>query len=207
LRQLVRIRNALRELGIATDGKASARSAGGRGRRKGTGGRLEQIRSVLREAGRMMTAAEIRDALVEQDPSANWKQPGNVMRSLTRNQEQGPDEIIRPETGLYTLRQLEEALKRPEPKEPQPRGAITVRKTKGDILKDILREAGRPLHYKEIHAEMARRVPDLAWNHPSESVRQIVGRSHGAIVNAGPGKWTLSNQQRTEESEQAASHI
>ena len=211
-RQLARVRNALRELGVPTDGRTSTDSATGRGRRKGTVGRLEQIRGILREAGRMMTATEIRDALVKQDPSADWKTPGNVMRSITREQEKGPDEIVRPETGLYTLRRLVDALNRPEARESQPRGAIDIfggqvrRQPHADILKEILREAGRPLRYTEIHAEMLKRLPSLVWNHPAESVRQLAARSHGAIVRAGTGKWALADHRTSEGGAQSSAN-
>ncbi|HUU54554.1 MAG TPA: hypothetical protein VMY87_06510, partial [Armatimonadota bacterium] len=40
------------------------------------------------------------------------------------------------------------------------------------------------------------RLPDLEWNHPSESIRQLAARSKGAVVKHGDrsGMWKLAEQ-------------
>ncbi len=190
---------ALVALGTATE-KPTKKAR--KPRVKRTAPRLRLVADILRQAGRPLTAVEIRDLAQIKDPTVTWLQPGNVLRSLTRDQLEGPDKIIRPGIGLYALRETPSAAVAVTATVPAATESRTEQPSRGmghhAVLVVILKEAGRSLHYKEIHAKMREHIPGLEWNFPAESVRQVVARSRGEIVRVGPGTWDLASRVQKE---------
>jgi hypothetical protein len=188
-RRLALIQRIKEEFRVGSQGRARVRVRVEGREVAGRSTWLEEMVAALRECGRPLHWRELYDELRRRRAGTEWKVPSAVLRSVVRRAALAADGRVEPAgRGRYGLSEWRRA--------PGAPSAARVRFARQApihrLAEEVLRDAKRPLHGREVLERLEARGRIVGGRNPLNSLFGILSRERDRFVNVGRNTWKLA---------------